>query len=240
MANLGERVADFERQLVAQTTEAEMLGRRVQDLEKRLDEQSRCLADRELECNQLRNRARRGAQDRSRSARRARRDRPPPRAATEGVACGEGRCRGPARGAQEERAQLQHEIAGMKREAESTWASERVENALLRERINDVAAEVARLTCALEGPGSPIEAILAGGDAARRPSAEPPRWSTATATATPPSAGATSRPGHAGRPHPRPAEPRLAGAARELSAGPFSRRWSAGRRAAAIGATRSA
>ena len=49
----------------------------------------------------------------------------------------------------------------MKREAETTWAAERVENALLRERINDVAAEVARLTAALEGPGSPIEAMLA-------------------------------------------------------------------------------
>ena len=49
----------------------------------------------------------------------------------------------------------------MKREAEEAWASERVENALLRERINDVAAEVARLASALEGPNSPIDAILA-------------------------------------------------------------------------------
>ena len=49
----------------------------------------------------------------------------------------------------------------MKRDAESTWASERVENALLRERINDVAAEVARLTAALEGPGSTIVSMLA-------------------------------------------------------------------------------
>ena len=39
--------------------------------------------------------------------------------------------------------------------------AERVENALLRERINDVAAEVARLTAALEGPGSPIKSMLA-------------------------------------------------------------------------------
>jgi hypothetical protein len=31
----------------------------------------------------------------------------------------------------------------------------------LRERINDVAAEVARLASALEGPNSPIEALLA-------------------------------------------------------------------------------
>ena len=48
--------------------------------------------------------------------------------------------------AREDRAKLQRELAAMKREAEATWASERVENALLRERINDVAAEVARLT----------------------------------------------------------------------------------------------
>ena len=36
----------------------------------------------------------------------------------------------------------------------------------MRERINDVAAEVARLTAALEGPGSPIESMLveASGD----------------------------------------------------------------------------
>ena len=36
----------------------------------------------------------------------------------------------------------------------------------MRERINDVAAEVARLTAALEGPGSPIESMLveAAGD----------------------------------------------------------------------------
>src|SRR6202034_4724214 len=60
----------------------------------------------------------------------------------------------------EERAKLQREIGTMKRDAESTWAAERVENALLRERINDVAAEVARLTAALEGPDSPIEAML--------------------------------------------------------------------------------
>ena len=59
----------------------------------------------------------------------------------------------------------------MKRDLQdSTWATERVENALLRERINDVAAEVARLTAALEGPGSPIRSMLveaAGGGEAR-------------------------------------------------------------------------
>src|SRR5512132_3621412 len=35
-----------------------------------------------------------------------------------------------------------------------------MESAVLRERIDEVAAEVVRLTAALEGPGSPIEALL--------------------------------------------------------------------------------
>jgi chromosome segregation ATPase len=64
--------------------------------------------------------------------------------------------------ARDERSKLHQEVASMKREAEATWATERVENALLRERINDIATEVAHLTMVLEGPGSPIETILAG------------------------------------------------------------------------------
>jgi hypothetical protein len=36
-----------------------------------------------------------------------------------------------------------------------------MENALLRERINDIAAEVAKLAMQLEGPNSPIETLLA-------------------------------------------------------------------------------
>ena len=67
----------------------------------------------------------------------------------------------------DERDRLSRDLAAMKRETEETWASERVENALLRERINDVAAEVARLASALEGPNSPIEAMLAGETHAR-------------------------------------------------------------------------
>src|SRR5208282_5219898 len=73
----------------------------------------------------------------------------------------------------DERAKLQREIVTMKRDAETTWAAERVENALLRERINDVAAEVARLTAALpsfdrgingrrDEPGATIESPQQG------------------------------------------------------------------------------
>jgi chromosome segregation ATPase len=66
----------------------------------------------------------------------------------------------------EERARLESEVTKLRGEAEKTWAEERVENALLRERINDVAAEVARLVANLEGANSPIERILAA-DAAQ-------------------------------------------------------------------------
>ena len=44
-----------------------------------------------------------------------------------------------------------------------------MENALLRERINDIAAEVAKLAMQLEGPNSPIEAMLAAEPAIPKP-----------------------------------------------------------------------
>ena len=61
----------------------------------------------------------------------------------------------------DERARQQNELKMVGAQAESAWATERVENALLRERINDIAAKVARLAMTLEGPNSEIEAILA-------------------------------------------------------------------------------
>ena len=57
---------------------------------------------------------------------------------------------------------LQHDMQGMKKQVEATWATERMANALLRERINDVASEVVRVAHALEGLGSPFETLLAG------------------------------------------------------------------------------
>ena len=51
----------------------------------------------------------------------------------------------------------------MKRDAENAGEYERMENAVLREHIDEVAAEVARLTATLEGPDSPIETILNAG-----------------------------------------------------------------------------
>ena len=62
-----------------------------------------------------------------------------------------------------ERAKLRCEITAMKRDAELTWATERVESALFRERINDVAYEIMRITQALESSSS-IEPMSAYAD----------------------------------------------------------------------------
>ncbi len=165
---LNNRVAELERQLLAQTTESEVLGRRVQELLAKLDEHGRFLAEREFASDVLRNQAmtalKTEADVRAELAEtEARR-----RQSTEALRAESTRLQEQLRQAEEERGKLQQEISQMKREAESTWASERMENAVLRERINDVAAEVARLTSVLEGPGSPIETILAGDSPAAR------------------------------------------------------------------------
>ena len=121
------------------------------------------------------------------------------------------------RQAQEERAKLQREIEQMKRDADATWAAERMENAVMRERINDVAAEVARLTSVLEGPGNRRSKRSSP---ASRPRAMRPPMARSTATARQWRGAATAtRQGLARRPHPRAAEPRLAGAAAEPGVG---------------------
>ena len=122
-----------------QTTEAEILGKRVQELEARLTDQGRMLVEREYDARNLR-----GEADRTGS-----------------LKAEKEQLEQQLEAAREESAKLKRELAAMKHDAEATWATERVENALLRERINDIAAEVARLTSTLEGPDSPIEAILA-------------------------------------------------------------------------------
>lgn len=157
---LGDRVMQLERALVAQTTETEVLGRRAHELEARLADQMRVLSEREVECSQLRDAlaaAKKTEADlRAELAASATRN----RTATETLTKEKTLVQDQLAQAHAERMRLQQEIAAMKREAEQTWQAERVENALLRERINDIAAEIARLTVALEGQGSPIESML--------------------------------------------------------------------------------
>ena len=163
---VSSRVTELERQLVAQTTESEVLGRRAQELSSRLDEQSRFLADREFVSDRLRSEAT-SAQNTEAEVRAELADAEARhRFATESLRAEKALIEDQLTQSQEERGKLQREIAGMKRDAENAWANERMENAVLRERINDVAAEVARLTATLEGPDSPIDAIVNGSHAA--------------------------------------------------------------------------
>ena len=121
------------------------------------------LAEREFECSQLRDKlADRRRRPRPTCAPRSPRAKTRHRDATESLKAERTQVAEQLARAQKDHAGAQEQLAAMKREAEQTWAAERVENALLRERINDIAAEIARLTAALEGQASPIEAMLAG------------------------------------------------------------------------------
>jgi len=150
----------LERQLFVQQTEAEVLNRRVQELETRLGEQGRMLAERDYQVDRMRSEldAARKAEADLRGELAATGNRS--NTAVDRFRAEIAQLEAQLAAAIDERSKVQREVGTMKRDAESTWATERVENALLRERINDVAAEVARLTAALEGPGSPIESML--------------------------------------------------------------------------------
>ncbi len=171
LGDLGTRTTDLERQLFVQTTEAELLSRRAQDLETRLGDQGRMLADRDYQLDRMRHEldaARKTEADlRAELSTTGNRS----SSAVDRFRTDITQLEAQLAAAIEERAKLQREIGTMKRDTESTWAAERVENALLRERINDVAAEVARLTATLEGPGSPIESLLAEASSATRAAA---------------------------------------------------------------------
>lgn len=67
-----------------------------------------------------------------------------------------------------ERERLQAKLTVLESSAAEAWDRERVENAMLRERINDVAAEITAMTAVLEGANSPTEQLLAKIDASVR------------------------------------------------------------------------
>jgi len=159
--NLGRRVGELEHALVAQTTEAEILGRRAADMENRLGEQMRLLAESDAALKQMRGdvEAARKTESDLRAAvaeldARA-------SAATQQLRSENAQLIAELERTKDERDRALRDLGTMKRETEENWNAERIENSLLRERINDVAAEIARLASALEGPNSPIDAILA-------------------------------------------------------------------------------
>jgi chromosome segregation ATPase len=171
--NLSQRVTDLDRQLIVQVKEAEMLGSRVNDLEARLATQGKILAEREYENNQLR--------QTNEKAERALRELHAELMATNGgkapivekLRAEKAALEEQLRTARDERAKLQRDINAIQQQAESSWQTERMENALLRERINDIAAEVAKLAMQLEGPNSAIEAMLAAEPAVPKTPARP-------------------------------------------------------------------
>ena len=159
--NRGRRIGELEQNLAAQSTKADVLGRRANDLERRLGEQSRLLTEAEFEIKQLRGNLE--AAQKTENDLRAAIAEIDHRSSSvsEKLTAEKAQLQAEFERTRDERDRLARELGNMKRETEEAWASERVENALLRERINDVAAEVARLASALEGPNSPIDAILA-------------------------------------------------------------------------------
>ncbi|OYU89585.1 MAG: hypothetical protein CFE29_10925 [Bradyrhizobiaceae bacterium PARB1] len=168
--SLNHRVTDLDQQLAIQVHEAELLGNRVDQLEAQLLEQTKLLAERDFENAQLR--------QASEAAEQTMRNLRVEIAANAGgkssplveqLRAEKASAEEELRLAREDRGKLQRDLNTIHQQAESAWATERMENALLRERINDIAAEVAKMAMALEGPNSPIEAILAADPAVNQP-----------------------------------------------------------------------
>ena len=167
--NLSQRVTDLDRQLIVQVKEAEMLSGRVGELEARLAAQGKLLAERDYENSQLRKAneiAERTVNELREELSQSNQGKMP---ALEKLKAEKAAVEEQLRLARDERAKLQRDMNAIQQQAESSWATERMENALLRERINDIAAEVAKLAMQLEGPNSPIEAMLAEAPAPTKP-----------------------------------------------------------------------
>ena len=135
--NFQRRVTELVQQLMAQSGEDKILGRRAQELEKRLVVQSRLVNERESELEHLRGEVEivRKAEADLRIAMieidgRA-------NTATQNLKTETARLQAALDRANGERMRLAYELANMKRQSEEPWAAE---NAMPRERINDVAA----------------------------------------------------------------------------------------------------
>jgi chromosome segregation ATPase len=183
--NLSQRVTDLDRQLIIQVKEAEMLGNRVNDLEQRLATQDKMLTERDFENNQLRQTneaAERAAKElRIEIAALSEGGKSP---AIEKLRTEKAAVEEQLRITRDERAKLQRDINAIQQQAESSWTTERMENALLRERINDIAAEVAKLAMQLEGPNSAIEAMLAAEPSVPAKAAKPANGAAANTGAS--------------------------------------------------------
>lgn len=157
---LSGRVSELDRQVTAHREDAEAFRRQVQSIENELAARAALLATRETDNANLRH-----AQEEARTMITTMRNE---LSAKAGRALTVDRLRNEKaaaeqemREAQDERAQALRELAAVRTQAENAWEVDRMENALLRERIDDIATEVARLALSLEGPGGTIAGLLA-------------------------------------------------------------------------------
>lgn len=74
--------------------------------------------------------------------------------------------------ASKERDTFAKDLAQINSKTGEEWETERRENAILRERINDLAAQVTAMTASLEGDNSPINEILSRKDNTKAPRAK--------------------------------------------------------------------
>ena len=192
VAALQSRVAELERDIATRSGDTDGVGRRIQELENHLAEQGRLLAQHDYQTQRL--------QGELANARKVEADLRADlaniegrhAAATEELQASKTHVENQTKSLLEERTRIKAEISALKRDAEATWATERVENALLRERINDVAAEVVRLTQTLEGGDSQIDTILASEQAVQpKPISEDTNKLLASVGAPPSSSGGT-------------------------------------------------
>ena len=149
-AQLRRRLDDLEASLAARTAEAERLGAQVRTLEAETLDLSRRLTAGEAERAHLQ-----GEIDAARTTEIALRS---------AVAEADGRARSGIDILKSEKAQLQAQLDRLgdeRSQPRAAGSAEPADTALLRERITDVAAQVATLAATLEGPNSPIKAILA-------------------------------------------------------------------------------
>jgi chromosome segregation ATPase len=158
---LSNRISELERHLLAQTTEAEILERRVQELNARVDEQSRLLRERDYAAEQLRTETTDATRKEADTRAHFTEAENLSKATIERQRAEKTLLESQLKRGEEERARLTRELETMRREAETAFANERKESAVMRERIAELAAEMARITSLIEGPGNPIEAILA-------------------------------------------------------------------------------
>jgi chromosome segregation ATPase len=194
--SLSARLGELDRQLAARVKKTETLAGRITDLESRLAQQGKLLVERDHD-NELVRQQLEAAKETEHKLRQEIASSAGPSAAMDMLRAEKTTLQEQLAAAREEGAKLQRETDLLRQQqAESTHSTEHAENALLREHINDIAAEVARLAVTLEGSDSAIETMLAS-DAQRPAISAIVNGSAARTMAAPPAGTAAVAAGEA-------------------------------------------